>query len=730
MFIGVAISISLRVSARHYFVFQAMPDSTFNAEDIFFEAIQLPVTDRTAFIQKACGDDHGLRAELEALLVSHRRNEEDDFILGRPVDDSELTDFADIAESEGDTIGRYRLLELIGEGGMGRVYMAEQIEGVRRRVALKIIKLGMDTRQIIARFEAERQAMALFDHPCITRVLDAGATSTGRPYFVMELVRGNSITKYVAGNSLSLRQRLELFIEVCRAVHHAHQKGVIHRDLKPSNILVTQFDGIPVPKVIDFGIAKAIGQQRLTEKTLFTRYASMVGTPQYMSPEQAEMTGLDIDTRTDIYSLGVILYELITGSTPLEASMLRPLNLLALYETLRDANIETPSSRLTRLNKLASTVSETSSQSSATIHPERLKGDLDWIVMKALARDRKMRYESANDLAADVVCYLAGDPVDAAPPSRIYLLKTVLRKYRRVAAGIVAFVTLLLVAVVACSWLAFSNYRTSLSLAESNGRLESSNQKLKDTVEQLQLAEMRIRQSAEKDKYASAISMAMLQFGGKFSRELERVFSANHASEAQIQSVKSDMEGRAESETETANFQSFIFGGPKPNHEKLLELQHAELLMEAIQPLRDYFDEQATVSEQLQSAMPQTRNREIVIVSGQSFPLSTSKLLSNRAPIELNTDKAIERTKHQFYRILAQEYRRVFGESDPHIAEALNLLAACLLDEERFDEAESRLRESIAIADADDRKTAKALLEIIAVQQREKSRNDNRSENE
>ena len=691
-----------------------MSDSTLNAEQIFFEAIQLPGDDRDAFLQRACGDDREMLAELIELVASHGLNETDDFILGRPDVGHDSIDVAEIAESEGDTIGRYRLLELIGEGGMGRVYMAEQTEGVRRRVALKIIKLGMDTRQIIARFEAERQAMALFDHPCITRVLDAGATSTGRPYFVMELVRGNSITDYASGIKLALKQRLELFIQVCRAVQHAHQKGVIHRDLKPSNILVTQFDGVAVPKVIDFGIAKAIGQQRLTDKTLFTRYASMVGTPQYMSPEQAEMTGLDIDTRTDIYSLGVILYELITGSTPLEAAKLRPLNLLALYETLRDANIETPSSRLLRLSKSSSTVDANSLQTPVTIPPERLKGDLDWIVMKALARDRKMRYESASDLAADVECYLAGDPVDAAPPSRFYLLKTVLRKYRHVAAGIVAFTTLLMLAAAACSWLAISNYRTSLRLADSNEQLESSNRKLKDTVDQLKIAESRIRKTAEKDKYASAISMALVQFDVSFSREIEKSIGG-FLPQPTMQLYESD--GMPfQFENGNAEIESLVFAWPMLDCRKLLELSQSELLADSIEPIQDFLEEQEMCSDQIQ-------NMGVGMASLPETMLTPAAEVDPRfTELDHNSDKILERTKHKFYRFLVTEYRRVFGESDPRIAEALNLLAACLMDEEKIDEAESRLRESISVGNKEDKNAARTLLKLVSNRQREQSR--------
>ena len=320
------------------------------SEKLFYEALSVPNGRRDEFVSKICGSNDALRDEVILLLKNADCDTSEHFILDRKPSNLCLENSAALGENVGDCIGPYRLLERIGEGGMGVVYMAEQNDRLRRKVALKIVKLGMDTRQVVARFEAERQAMALFEHPGIARVLDAGATDNGRPYFVMELVRGSSITKFAFDKQLSLRQRIELFVDVCKAVQHAHQKGIIHRDLKPSNILVTMIDGKPVPKIIDFGVVKAVGQ-RLTEKTLFTRYAAMIGTPQYMSPEQAELSGSDVDTRSDIYSLGVVLYELITGTTPIDSKKINDLNPLALYETIRDANYQTPSIRITTIER-------------------------------------------------------------------------------------------------------------------------------------------------------------------------------------------------------------------------------------------------------------------------------------------------------------------------------------------------------------------------------------------
>jgi eukaryotic-like serine/threonine-protein kinase len=312
---------------------------------IFNDALDLESAEaREVYLRKTCAGDQALRRRVDTLLAAFAAAE--GFLPQRTVAEAEDVSAAPITESPGVVIGRYKLLEQIGEGGMGAVYMAEQQEPVRRRVALKIIKLGMDTRQVIARFEAERQALALMDHPNIAKVFDAGATETGRPYFVMDLVRGIPITRYCDEHRLSTPERLELFIQVCRAIQHAHHKGIIHRDIKPSNILVTVNDGVPVPKVIDFGIAKATSQQRLTDKTLFTAFAQFIGTPAYMSPEQAEMTSLDIDTRSDVYALGVLLYELLTGRTPFDAEQLLAAGLDEMRRTIREKEPLRPSTRL------------------------------------------------------------------------------------------------------------------------------------------------------------------------------------------------------------------------------------------------------------------------------------------------------------------------------------------------------------------------------------------------
>jgi serine/threonine-protein kinase len=397
------------------------------AKQIVAEALEMATDRRTEFVVRACGTDEALRREVEQLLAADdeaaRFLEEPTFVdpLAPPP-----------VEGPGTVIGPYKILQELGEGGFGIVYMAEQQEPVKRKVALKIIKLGMDTRQVIARFEAERQALAMMDHPNIAKVLDAGATDSGRPFFVMELVRGIPITEYCDSNNLSTNERLQLFVPVCQAVQHAHQKGIIHRDVKPSNVLVTLHDGKPVPKVIDFGIAKATNQQ-LTEKTVFTAFRQFIGTPEYMSPEQAEMSGLDIDTRTDIYSLGVLLYELLTGTTPFGSKLLREAAYGEVQRIIREVEPDRPSTRLSTMGEQLTSVAR-HRRAEPRILSRMLRGDLDWIVMKALEKDRTRRYETPSGLAADIERHLADEPVLAGPPGAAYRLRKFARRHKRMAA--------------------------------------------------------------------------------------------------------------------------------------------------------------------------------------------------------------------------------------------------------------------------------------------------------
>jgi tetratricopeptide (TPR) repeat protein len=384
--------------------------------------------ERAAFLDKACAGDAGQRARLEELLRAHQAA--GNFLQGdRPPAQPAATLDEPIREGPGAAVGPYKLLEQIGEGGFGVVFMAEQTQPVRRKVALKVLKPGMDTRQVVARFEAERQALALMDHPNIAHVFDGGETASGRPYFVMELVRGVPITAFCDRNHLMVRERLELFVQVCQAVQHAHQKGVIHRDLKPSNVLVTLHDDKAVVKVIDFGIAKAAGQ-RLTEKTLFTNFAQMIGTPLYMSPEQAQLSGLDVDTRSDVYSLGVLLYELLTGKTPFDQERFKEVGFDEMRRIIREEEPPRPSTRISTLGQAAATVS-TDRRSDPKQLSRLCRGELDWIVMKCLEKDRNRRYESASAFAADVQRYLNDEPVQACPPSAGYRLGKFVRRNKR-----------------------------------------------------------------------------------------------------------------------------------------------------------------------------------------------------------------------------------------------------------------------------------------------------------
>ncbi len=478
------------------------------AKEIFLSAIELPdASRRDAFVVAACNGDDGLRQEVVELISAHLEADslldksriEPKFLNANRPDMPETLPSKEVRP--GVQIGPYKLLEQVGSGGMGVVYMAEQQKPIRRKVAIKIIKPGMDTMQVVARFEAERQALAMMDHPNIAHVLDAGTTEFQRPYFVMELVRGIPITEYCDKNKLTTQERLKLFAIVCQAVQHAHTKGIIHRDIKPSNILVTLHDGIPVPKIIDFGVAKATNQQ-LTDRTLFTSINQFVGTPLYMSPEQAEMSGLDVDTRSDIYSLGVLLYELLTGTTPFDRQRFHAAALDEVRRIIRDEEPQKPSTRVSSMGDSNATVSAQRSTDPVKLK-QVLRNELDWIVMKTLEKDRTRRYETASALVAEVNRYLNGEPVEACPPSTTYRLRKFVLRHRMAATVATAFL-LLILGSAAVAWWLYGDAKQSrdnavaaqrLSLKERDRALEAE----KSAETNLQLA---TREKTRADKQA------------------------------------------------------------------------------------------------------------------------------------------------------------------------------------------------------------------------------------
>jgi eukaryotic-like serine/threonine-protein kinase len=513
--------------------------------ELFEQALDKTGAEREAFLEHLAKTDPALHARLKALLAAYDQPDGPLAELPDPVRPADGgTSDAQTDEAVGQTIGRYKLLQQIGEGGCGIVYVAEQTEPIRRRVALKVIKLGMDTKQVIARFEAERQALALMDHPNIAKVLDAGTIGApdsqlstlnsqlplGRPYFVMELVRGVKITDFCDENRLTTQERLDLFVQICHAIQHAHQKGIIHRDIKPSNILVTVNDGVPVPKVIDFGVAKAIGQQ-LTDKTVYTAFEQFIGTPAYMSPEQAVMTSLDIDTRSDIYSLGVLLYELLTGHTPFDQKELIAAGLDEMRRIIRETEPVRPS---TCLRTLAGPEQTTIAQRHHTEPPQLVhlvRGDLDWIVMKCLEKDRARRYATANGLAQDVMRHLRDEVVAARPPSKLYRLrKSVSRNRLAYCAAMTVVISLAL--GITFSWLEAARARKAEKLG---GQRLLQSEKAREEAEAISRFLTEVFQSPDPARDGRTITVA--ETLDKAARKLENELPTQPARRAQLQST-------------------------------------------------------------------------------------------------------------------------------------------------------------------------------------------------
>jgi serine/threonine protein kinase/tetratricopeptide (TPR) repeat protein len=627
-------------------------------------------------------------------------------------------------EGPGATIGRYKLLQQIGEGGFGVVFLAEQREPVKRRVALKIIKSGMDSRQVIARFEAERQALAMMDHPNIAKVLDAGCTEAGRPYFVMELVKGAPIVEYCDGARLSTAERLEIFTGVCHAIQHAHQKGIIHRDIKPSNVLITLHDGVPVPKVIDFGIAKAINHE-LTEKTLFTQHRQMIGTPAYMSPEQAALSGLDIDTRSDIYSLGVLLYELLTGITPFDSDALLKAGFLEMLRIIREQDPPRPSTRLSGLGETGTRNAQLRHVPDSTKLSLLLRGDLDWIVMKCLEKDRTRRYATAIGLAADVRRHLRDEPVEAGPPRPMYRIGKFIRRHRAAVIGAAAAAVLLVAGVVATSSAMLWAMSSKDRLAEA---LDNESRRAAELEHVIQFQERQL-QSIDVPRMAGSIREAVLD-------EVRAAVAQDGASpeeiQAQVERVEEAMAGANFSNVALSTLRSEIFVGAvtaietefadQPLLQARLEetlapiLSRSELADMAMAPVRHSFEtrERLLGADHPDTLSSQSSIAQLLVVQGklaQAEPMlqeileKQRRVLGDEHPDTLISVADLGRAisyqnrsaeAEKYFREVLDVRRRLLGPEDPDTLTAIAEMGEVLLGQGRFAEAEPYIREALA----------------------------------
>jgi serine/threonine protein kinase/tetratricopeptide (TPR) repeat protein len=736
-----------------------MNDRNSREEAIFDGALQLPPEQRDGYIKAASDNDAALLKRVEALLAAHERD-------GGPLEEPaapqpKKTIALSLSPSEkpGDKIGHYKILQLIGEGGCGSVYMAEQEQPVRRRVALKIIKLGMDTKSVVARFAAEQQALALMDHPNIAKVFDAGATETGRPFFVMELVRGIKITDYCDQNNLPTSERLKLFGEVCRAIQHAHQKGIIHRDIKPSNILVTLHDGVPVPKVIDFGIAKAT-DQRLTDKTVFTQFEQFIGTPAYMSPEQAEMSGLDIDTRTDIYSLGVLLYELLTSHTPFDPQELLAVGLEAMRRAIREKEPPKPSVRLSTMHDadLTTVAKRRHSAPPKLIH--LVKGDLDWIVMKALEKDRTRRYETASSFAGDVEHFLKSEPIIARPPTALYSFRKFARRNKVILTAGSAVALSIIAGLVVSTWLFFRekearrladreairSQQVALFLEDMLGGVGPGVALGRDTALLREILDKTVARVTTDLKDQPEVQAEICNTLGEVYRALGHSGKAEelHRSARSLQSIAEDVkrgdvsvslndlalvlrdQGKfAEAESlqrEALDLCRKIYGNEHPRvadsmNNLALVLRHEGKISDAEKLHRDALAMQKKLFGDEHEAVATSLNNIGLVLLDEGKPAEAAeyfrksqaiqeKLLGGNQPalaITLDNLAFARREEGQLDTAETLEHRsldmqrKLFGQEHPYVATAMNNLAMILCAQNKFAEAEKLHRDALAM---------------------------------
>jgi serine/threonine protein kinase/Tfp pilus assembly protein PilF len=687
---------------------------------IFDGALQLPLDRRLTYIKAACGTDTELLQRVQKLLQAHEQGTgplEEPAVptpSGKPTIVLELTP----TEKPGDKIGPYKILQQIGEGGCGVVYMAEQEVPVRRRVALKVIKLGMDTRQVIARFEAERQALALMDHPNIAKVFDAGSTETGRPYFVMELVRGIKITDYCDQNNLATKERLELFVHICRAIQHAHQKGIIHRDIKPSNVLVTLHDGVPVPKVIDFGIAKAT-DQKLTDKTLFTQFEQFIGTPAYMSPEQAEMTSLDIDTRSDIYSLGVLLYELLTSRTPFDAKELMAAGLDAMRRAIREKEPPRPSTRLSTMlvGDLTTIARQRHSEPPKLIH--MLRGDLDWIVMKTLEKDRTRRYDTANGLAMDVQRYLSDEAVLARPPSQLYRFQKMVRRNKLACTATAAVAASLIIGLGLSTWLFFREKAARHIATREATRSQQVAQLLEDSLKGVgpsvalghdtqllrEIMDRAVERVSKDLSEQPDVQAELCNTIGEVYRAIGETSKAEQMHrEARSLQGKTASAGRGGDATVTLNDLALVlFDQGKFKEAESLQREVLELRRKA------HGNEHADVAETLNNlglvlrrenklAEAEDVHRQALTIQRKIFGdehLYNAASLNNLGLV-LREEGKLPEAENSFREALAM-LKKLKGEEDPAVALTLDNLGFVLREEGKLEEAETLARQAVAM---------------------------------